>query len=79
MVTDLLQTLKILTHLAVETVGQEWGVLAIDNILLSVKEPVGDLVLAGVLNNGHNALNLLVGELSGPLEGVNVGLLADEV
>jgi len=76
---DLLQELKVLTHLVVETVGQDLGELAVLDILLPVKEPVGDLVLAGVLNNGHNALNLLVGELSGPLEGVNVGLLADEV
>ena len=64
MVTDLLQTLKILTHLAVETVGQDLGVLAIDNILLSVKEPVGDLVLAGVLENGNDTFQFFVGKLT---------------
>jgi len=64
MVTDLLQTLEILTHLAVKTVGQDLRVLAIDNILLSVKEPVGDLVLAGVLENGNDTFQFFVGKLT---------------
>lgn len=79
MVTDLLQTLKILTHLAVKTVGQDLGVLAINNILLSVKEPVGNLVLAGVLQDGDNALQFFVGQLSGSLVEINIGLLASNV
>lgn len=42
--TDLLQALKILTELAVNTVGQDLRVLAINDITLSVKEPGRDLV-----------------------------------
>jgi hypothetical protein len=64
MVTDLLQTLEIITHLGVKTVGQDLRVLAIDNILLSVKEPVGDLVLAGVLENGNDTFQFFVGKLT---------------
>ena len=77
--TDLLQALEILAHLVVKTVGQNLGELSVLEILLPVEEPVGDLVLAGVLHNGHDTLDLLVGELTSPLEGVDVGLLADEV
>lgn len=42
--TDLLQALKILTELAVNTVGQDLAVLAVDDVTLPVKEPGGDLV-----------------------------------
>jgi len=77
--TDLLQALEVLTHFVVKTVGQNLGELSVLEILLPVEEPVGDLVLAGVLHNGHDTLDLLVGELTGPLEGVDVSLLADKV
>jgi hypothetical protein len=62
--TDLLKTLKILTHLVVKTVGQDLGVLAINNVLLSVEEPVGDLVLAGILENGDDTLQFFVGKFT---------------
>ena len=77
--TDLLQALEVLTHFVVKTVGQNLGELSVLEILLPVEEPIGDLVLTGVLHNGHDTLDLLVGELTSPLEGVDVGLLADEV
>jgi hypothetical protein len=54
--TDLLQTLQILTQLALHTVGQHLRVLAVDDIALSVQEPRGDLVLGRVLDNGDDAL-----------------------
>jgi hypothetical protein len=41
---DLLQTLQIVTELAVNAVGEDLAVLAIDNIALSVEEPGGDFV-----------------------------------
>ena len=47
---DLLQTLEILTELVVKTVGQQLGESSVPLVLLSVEEPVGDLVLARVLN-----------------------------
>lgn len=36
---DLLQALEIITELGVDTVGENLGVLAVDNVALSVKEP----------------------------------------
>lgn len=36
---DLLQALKVLTDLGVEAVGDDLGVLAIDDVALSVEEP----------------------------------------
>ena len=46
---DLLQTLKVLTKLVVQDVGHHLGGLAILVITLSVQEPVGNLVLTGIL------------------------------
>ena len=46
---DLLQTLKVLTELVVQDVGHHLGGLAILVITLSVQEPIGNLVLTGVL------------------------------
>jgi hypothetical protein len=41
---DLLQALKIVTELGVDTVGKGLAVLAIDDIALPVEEPARDLV-----------------------------------
>lgn len=37
--TDLLEALEVVTELGVDTVGEDLGVLAVDNVALSVKEP----------------------------------------
>ena len=62
--TDLLQALEVLTELAVETVGDNLGVLAVDDVALSVQEPRGDLVLGGGLEDGDDALKLFGGKLT---------------
>jgi hypothetical protein len=62
--TDLLHALEILTHLVVKTVGQDLRVLAINDVLLSVKEPVGDLVLGWVLEDSDDTLQFFVGKLT---------------
>lgn len=36
---DLLQALKVITELGVDTVGEDLRVLAVDNVALSVEEP----------------------------------------
>jgi hypothetical protein len=41
---DLLQALEIVTELAVDAVGEDLAVLAIDDVALPVEEPAGDLV-----------------------------------
>jgi hypothetical protein len=62
--TDLLQPLKIVTELRVDTVGQDLRVLAIDNVALSVEEPSWDLVLGWVLDDGDDTLKLFGGEFT---------------
>ena len=57
--TDFLQALEIVTDLRVDAVGQDLVVLAVDNVLLPVQEPCGDLELGRVLDDGHNALQLV--------------------
>jgi hypothetical protein len=63
--TDLLQAFQVLTELVVQTVGQGVGVFTILVVLLSVQEPVGDLVLGGVLHDGDDAFQLIVSQFTG--------------
>lgn len=65
---DLLQALEILTHLAVQVVGDNLGVLAIGDVALSVQEPGGDLVLSRALKDGDDTLKLFGGKLTGAVE-----------
>merc|ERR1712115_689214 len=65
--TDLLQTLKILTELVVKGVGKNLRVLSIDNVLLSVEEPIRDFVLAWVGDDGDELLSLFLSQLSSTL------------
>ena len=46
---DLLEALEVLTELVVEEISQNLGCLAVLGVALPVEEPVGDLVLAGIL------------------------------
>jgi hypothetical protein len=64
MSTDLLQALKIVTKLGVDTVGENLRVLAIDDIALTIEEPGWDLVLRWVLNDGDNSLEFFGGEFT---------------
>lgn len=77
--SDLLQTFQVLTELVVKLVDEEVGVLAVDNVTLSVEEPSRDLVLFWALDNGDNSLELFDSKLTGSLVEVDVGLLADQV
>ena len=65
---DTLETLEILTGLAVETVGNDLGVLAIGDVALSVQEPCWDLVLGGALEDGDHSLKLFGGELTSAVQ-----------
>jgi len=61
---DLLQPLQILTELVVQEVRQNLGGLAVLDVLLSVEEPVWDLVLAWVGDDGDDPLDLLLSQLT---------------
>ena len=66
-----------LTHLA--RIRHFTTALTVLNVLLPVEEPIWDLVLAGVLHDGDDLLDLLFGELAGALREVYVGLLEHDV
>lgn len=51
-------------------------IFAVLNILLSVQEPVGDLVLGRVQQDGGHLLELFLGKFSGALGGRDTGLAA---
>lgn len=63
--TDLLQALQILTEFAFHTVGQYLVVLAIDDITLSVQEPLWDFVLCRILNDGDNSFEFFGCDFTG--------------
>lgn len=65
---DLLQTLQILTQLVIQVVGQELAEFAILMILLTIEEPIGDLVILGVLHDGNNTLQISLVQLTGTIE-----------
>merc|ERR1719464_48513 len=77
--SDLLEALKILTELVVEDVGHDLGGLAVLDVALPVQEPVGNLVLTGVLDDGDQPLDLLLAQLSGPPVQGDVCLLQTDV
>jgi len=77
--TDLLQALEVVTQFRVDGVGDELRVLAVDDVLLPVQEPRRDLELRRVLDDRHDALQLVRVELASALVEVNVRLLADDV
>lgn len=62
---DLLEALEVVTELLVDLVGKNVRVLAVDEVVLPVEEPGGDLELGGVLHDGDDTLELVRVELSG--------------
>lgn len=56
--TDLLQTFQIFTPFRIQIGRGQLGVFAIDNILLSVQEPVRDLVLTWIQDDCNQFLDL---------------------
>jgi len=78
-VLDLLEALKVVTHLLVDLVGGELGGLAVLEVLSPVEHPGGDLELVGDLDHSHQVVHLLLRELAGTLVHVDVSLLADDV
>jgi len=79
MAADLAHPVQVLTQLEVEVVGNQLTILAVFEVLLPVEEPVGDLELAGVLDDGDNTVNLFRRQHARALGQVHVGLLQDQV
>lgn len=62
---DLLQALEVITELRVDAVRQDLRVLPVDDVLLPVQEPRGDLELRGVLHDRDYSLELVRVEVTG--------------
>jgi hypothetical protein len=77
--SDLLQTFEVLTDLAVEDVGHDLAELSVLDVLLSVEEIVGNLVLARVRHDRYHLLHLLLTQFTGPLAKIDVSLATNDV
>ena len=66
--TDLLESLQVLTQLAVHAVGQDLAVLAIHDIALTIEEPDWNFVLRWVLDDGDYTFEFFGGEVAGAVE-----------
>ena len=75
---DLLEALHILTILVIEGVGEELGVLSVLAVLLTIEEPIGNLVLAGVLHDGNDAFHISSIHFTGTLAHINFSLATDQ-
>ena len=67
-------SLEILPHGSIELIGNQLSVSSVLWVLLSIQEPVGNLVLTRVLHNGDDFLNLLFAQLTSALVKINVSL-----
>lgn len=76
-VAHALKALQILTGAGLQGVGDQLGVLAGGEVTLTVKHPHWDLELEWVLDDGHQLLDLLWGELTSAAE--NISLLPRRV
>jgi hypothetical protein len=63
--TDLLQPLKVVAQLRVDTVREDLQRLAVDDVSLPIQEPDGDLELRRVLHDGDDALEFVRVEVTG--------------
>ena len=72
-VLALSESLHILSVDGIKLVADEMGPSALSGVLLSVEEPLGDVVLVGASNDVTNAVDLLLGDLSRSLVDVDLG------
>lgn len=77
--SDLLESFDVVSQLRFQVVGEDVVVLAVGLVLLSVQEPGGDLVVGGVLHDGDDSFQFFLGQFTGSLGKVDVGLLAHQV
>jgi hypothetical protein len=61
-ITDLLQSLKVITKFGVQSVREQLVVLSGLEVLLPIQEPFRDFELKRVLDNGDQLFDLQVGD-----------------
>ena len=78
MLLDLSHSLEVLSHHGVKLVGNKLGVAGISGVVLSVEEPLGDVVVGGSGDDVRDLLDLVVGDLTSSLVAVDLGNLEGE-
>ncbi len=76
--SDLLQSFQIFSELGVDTVGDELRPGALANISLSVKEPLGDVVVGGLSEDVVDLFDVSFNKLTSSLVEIDLGNLEDE-
>ena len=71
-------SLEILTHDGIDLIGNELGEGAISRVSLSIKEPLGNVVVSRPGNNIGDSLDLLLGQLTSSLVDIDGSLLKSE-
>ena len=79
MSSNLLESFQVLTKLIVKSIGCDLRVLSILDIFLSIQEPVRDLVLTWIGDDGNELLNLILCQLSSSFPHIHISFLADNV
>ena len=77
--SHLLELLNIISQLGLQVVSKNVVVLTIVKVLLSVQEPSWNLIFGWVLHDLDNSLQLFLGQFTGSLIKINIGLLANQV
>ena len=71
-------SLEILTHDGIDLIGNKLRVSTFTGVLLSVEEPLGDIVIGGSSDNIRDVLDLLLGQFTSSLVDVDGSLLKSE-
>ena len=72
MVLGLSHSLEIFSESGIQLVGNELTVISVPWVLLSVEEPLGDVVVSGSGDDVADGVDLSGGDLAGPLVGVDL-------
>ena len=78
MLLGLSHSLEILSHTGVKLVGNTLSVCTVSWVLLSVQEPLWDVVIGWSRDDVTDLLNLLVSDFTGSLVAVDLGDLQRE-
>ena len=79
MIPDFLEALEVIAHLLINLVGRDLARFAVLEVPPPVEHPRRDLEVERVLDDTHNVVHLLCGQLARALVHVNLRLLADDV
>jgi hypothetical protein len=76
---NLLHALQVVTHLSRNVLRKGLRIFTRLKVLLSIQEPEGDFELPGVLNDSHELLDFIGGQLTGSLVDIDFRLFANQI